>query len=192
MALAGAASDAAEALVDAARRVADGGHTGPAAALLVLAFEEAVKAQALGMWWLMSRFTTPGSILDPALLERVLARNHKVRHQFGAWQVSLAKLFEATAPTGGSFGPPDGLALEVDEKDLVQWARSADRLKQRGFYTDHAAGWSPQSVTMAELDQARQVVEPFVATTARQMQKWHEASAPKPEFMSRRISLPRS
>jgi AbiV family abortive infection protein len=160
----------ADRLLGDADLLAGAGGTGTAVSIVVLAFEEAVKARTLGAIAVgAARGTRPGFSDDD--LRKIVYSGHQARHVAGFLQ-HLA----AAAP--GVYGnlllgmplPPDA----VDEvRELAEVVSSANDSKQAGFYTDFdpvSGSWSaPGTVSDAVFGKMRAIIAAFIDETQRQL-----------------------
>jgi AbiV family abortive infection protein len=150
--------------------LAGAGSTGTAVSIVVLAFEEAVKARTLGAIAAAAAVgTRPGFSDDD--LRKIVYSGHQTRHGAGFLQ-------HLAVTTPGAYGnllfgmplPPD----TIDEvRELVEVVSSANDSKQAGFYTDFdpdSGSWSaPGTVSDAVFGKMRAIIAAFIDETQRQL-----------------------
>lgn len=157
-------------LRDVAGAAAELENFGVAVALLVLALEEAVKADLLTMRWKME-LLHPGLDYLVKNPDVVTKRDHSVRHQVAARQVYASELYRLHA----SDMRDD--AVEAAAKAVaaqVDWLVKADRLKQGGLYVDPLLRSTPSTIARADYDTALSIVGPYVTASMH-----HAASLPR-------------
>lgn len=160
------------ALLEIAARAESDGHHGPAVALVVLALEEAAKAQALGMLVWASTLN-PGIAYPTAGLEEVaMKRDHTVRHRFAAWQKTMKAIVEMAQERTDLIRARKDLQLELEAAravaDQTEWLNRAEGLKQRGLYVDVPMNTMPVEVSHTDYEEAFAIVEPYVTMTRQQ------------------------
>jgi AbiV family abortive infection protein len=157
-------------LRDVASAAADLQNFGVAVALLVLALEEAVKADLLTMRWKMA-LLQPGLdylVKNPDVITK---RTHSLRHLVAARQVFANELSRLHA---------GGMRDEVVEEAAksvaakVDWLINADRLKQSGLYVDALTRSTPSTIRGADYEVALAIVDPYVTASIR-----HAGSVPR-------------
>jgi AbiV family abortive infection protein len=150
--------------------LAGAGSTGTAVSIVVLAFEEAVKARTLGSIASASaKGTRPGFSEDD--LRKIIYTGHQTRHAAGFLQ-------HLAAASPGVYGnlllgmplPPDALG---EVRELVEVVSSANDSKLAGFYTDFdpaSGSWSaPGAVSDAVFGKMRVIIAAFIHETRRQL-----------------------
>jgi len=155
--------------------LAGAGSTGTAVSIVVLAFEEAVKARTLGaIAAAAAGGTRPGFTDDD--LRKIVYGGHQIRHAAGFLQ-------HLAAASPGVYGnlllgmplPPDALD---DVQKLVEVVSSANDSKQAGFYTDFdpvSGSWSaPGAVSGAVFGEMRAIIAAFIDETQRQLDDFRE------------------
>jgi AbiV family abortive infection protein len=150
--------------------LAGAGSTGTAVSIVVLAFEEAVKARTLGaIAAAAARGTRPGFSNDH--LGKIIYSGHQTRHAAGFLQHLAAASPDAYGNLLlGMPLPPDA----VDEvRELIGVVSSANDSKKAGFYTDFdpaSGSWSsPGTVSDAVFGKMRTIIAAFIDETQRQL-----------------------
>jgi AbiV family abortive infection protein len=157
-------------LLSDADLLAGAGSTGTAVSIMVLAFEEAVKARTLGAIAMAAAVgIEPGFSEDE--LRKIVYTGHRTRHAAGFLQ-HLAMVSPGTYRNLilGIPLPPDAIN-EVQELNEV--VSSANDSKQAGFYTDFdpaSGSWSaPGIVSDAVFGKMRAIIAAFIEETQRQL-----------------------
>jgi AbiV family abortive infection protein len=150
--------------------LAGAGSTGTAVSIVVLAFEEAVKARTLGAIALAAAAgTRPGFSDDD--LRKIVYGGHQARHAAGF----LQHLVAASPGVYGNllFGMPLPSDALDGVRELVEVVSSANDSKQAGFYTDFdpvSGSWSaPGTVGDAVFGKMRAIIAAFIDETQRQL-----------------------
>jgi AbiV family abortive infection protein len=170
-------------LANAARLLGDAdllagaGSTGTAVSIVVLAFEEAVKARTLGAIAAAAAVgTQPGFTEDG--LRKIVYSGHQTRHAAGFLQ-------HLAAASPGIYGnlilgiplPPDAIN---EVRELVEVVSSANDSKQAGFYTDFdsaSGSWSaPGIVSDAVFGKMRAIIAAFINETQRQLDDFRRSA----------------
>lgn len=154
-------------LFETAQGASQAGNFGAAVALAVLAVEEAAKGRALLGFALSNETGAPFALQDDQFRD-LIYRSHPLRHAVALYQGLTAAGLNLLA----GVGPDAAEARGQVDRDLraAAWLSKADRLKQRGLYTDFSdVGWSsPMHITPDRWDEAQAVVRPFLEEAVRQ------------------------
>ncbi|HZU16320.1 MAG TPA: AbiV family abortive infection protein [Candidatus Dormibacteraeota bacterium] len=149
------AADNAAGLLSDADTLAATGRYSSALSLVVLAFEESVKARTLGAIVAAAAVGLPVGFNDRTL-RQVIYSGHKIRHRVGAIQHLAVTSAE-----------------EPMVSELARIISSMNTAKQLGFYVDFdpdSGAWTaPGNTTKAEFEEFRTLVGDYVNETKRQI-----------------------
>ena len=161
-------------LRDVAATAAELDSFGVAVALLVLALEEAVKADLLTMRWKME-LLHPGLDYLVKNPDVVTKRDHSVRHLVAARQIYANEVHRLHV--GMPYEEIERAAEAVSAK--VDWLMNADRLKQAGLYVDPGQRSTPSKITRGDYDTALGIVGPYVTASMH-----HAGSLPRADDLT--------
>jgi AbiV family abortive infection protein len=170
--------------MECAEALEDAGHYGPACAHLVLAVEEAVKARVFRQWPTLRKAMTDRQL-------RELLYTHPVRHGLVVYDSMPQSLLLDVA-----LWQSDHRGGSIDRKSLsrlftrhaeafpLNWARTADKDKQRGTYVDwDGRSWrSPARVTKSQYQRRRARCLEFLLKMLATVGEFDEIRAELAEF----------